>query len=123
MGNGFKPYYKWITFNTQWQIIQSLYSQSFKPYYKWITFNTNWLIKLFIYIIRVVLNLIINGLPSIQLVDDLIVISAYRFKPYYKWITFNTETGKTIKMARYAVLNLIINGLPSIQNFPLMIGI
>ena len=37
----------------------------------------------------VVLNLIINGLPS------------------------KHETGKTLKVARYVVLNLIINGLPS----------
>ena len=61
-----------------------------------------------------VLNLIINGLPSIQyrkkgiakaLVDS--------FKPYYKWITFNTsstfDAGNNV-----VVLNLIINGLPSI---------
>ena len=37
----FKPYYKWITFNT----INEEYEfeakfDSFKPYYKWITFNT-----------------------------------------------------------------------------------
>ena len=37
----FKPYYKWITFNTEFlhSLIQ-LY-HSFKPYYKWITFNTS----------------------------------------------------------------------------------
>ena len=63
---GFKPYYKWITFNTieLGDLIRS-YDLRFKPYYKWITFNTkskcycNW--KRF------------NS-----------------FKPYYKWITFNT---------------------------------
>ena len=38
---GFKPYYKWNTFNTSelnnsWQIGKG----SFKPYYKWNTFNT-----------------------------------------------------------------------------------
>ena len=38
---GFKPYYKWITFNTPgagqtW----AQDPQRFKPYYKWITFNT-----------------------------------------------------------------------------------
>ena len=64
---------------------------SFKPYYKWITFNT--------YINTAkdkqnkgVLNLIINGLPSIQEVDNI---------------------AKFIKSE--VVLNLIINGLPSIQ--------
>ena len=36
----FKPYYKWITFNTLSQKIIKLESFSFKPYYKWITFNT-----------------------------------------------------------------------------------
>ena len=37
----FKPYYKWITFNTYLylhQMSNKLYR--FKPYYKWITFNT-----------------------------------------------------------------------------------
>ena len=42
---GFKPYYKWITFNTK--LIFSFSSKfnfiSFKPYYKWITFNTIYL--------------------------------------------------------------------------------
>ena len=38
--------------------------QSFKPYYKWITFNTENLQNWPKYII-LVLNLIINGLPSI----------------------------------------------------------
>ena len=38
----------------------------------------------------VVLNLIINGLPSI-LKDGLEAIISFAscFKPYYKWITFN----------------------------------
>mgnify|MGYP001679547039 CR=1 FL=1 len=36
---------------------------SFKPYYKWITFNTYLLFGLLE--IKKVLNLIINGLPSI----------------------------------------------------------
>ena len=38
----------------------------FKPYYKWITFNTMSLIEGTCEGIRGVLNLIINGLPSIQ---------------------------------------------------------
>ena len=37
----FKPYYKWITFNTSEEFITDfMYDKSFKPYYKWITFNT-----------------------------------------------------------------------------------
>ena len=38
----FKPYYKWITFNTVTEIyyeFRNIYC--FKPYYKWITFNTH----------------------------------------------------------------------------------
>ena len=38
---GFKPYYKWNTFNTIVEdIIETGYDSSFKPYYKWNTFNT-----------------------------------------------------------------------------------
>ena len=36
----FKPYYKWITFNTMILKILDVLLTSFKPYYKWITFNT-----------------------------------------------------------------------------------
>ena len=36
----FKPYYKWITFNTLRRYCMILAFISFKPYYKWITFNT-----------------------------------------------------------------------------------
>ena len=60
----------------------------FKPYYKWITFNTA---KVeFKDDPMMVLNLIINGLPSIQLDLDAESVLFLRFKPYYKWITFNT---------------------------------
>ena len=38
--NGFKPYYKWITFNTDGSGAMSDTVWCFKPYYKWITFNT-----------------------------------------------------------------------------------
>ena len=62
---------------------------SFKPYYKWITFNmVNWYFES--WKIGKVLNLIINGLPSILLTEK------------------NMHKKKTL------VLNLIINGLPSI---------
>ena len=37
---GFKPYYKWITFNTEYPLYFSNALIRFKPYYKWITFNT-----------------------------------------------------------------------------------
>ena len=37
----FKPYYKWMTFNTQEMLmLYLLHFLSFKPYYKWMTFNT-----------------------------------------------------------------------------------
>ena len=39
-----------------------------------------------------VLNLIINGLPSIPYCDSKILeVDPFSFKPYYKWITFNTK--------------------------------
>ena len=40
--SSFKPYYKWITFNTAIlpSITVHLSILRFKPYYKWITFNT-----------------------------------------------------------------------------------
>ena len=37
-----------------------------------------------------VLNLVINGLPSILLIDHTARPKLKRFKPCYKWITFNT---------------------------------
>ena len=37
-----------------------------------------------------VLNLIINGLPSILPNPNILIPSLISFKPYYKWITFNT---------------------------------
>ena len=38
-----------------------------------------------------VLNLIINGLPSILKGNVYVKEKLSRFKPYYKWITFNTK--------------------------------
>ena len=63
----FKPYYKWITFNTREEISLSgtATAISFKPYYKWITFNTAMSASSFPSSVPEVLNLIINGLPSI----------------------------------------------------------
>ena len=62
----FKPYYKWITFNTvelSKEMARRIF-RGFKPYYKWITFNTMYVAEE-------------NG-------------GLAGFKPYYKWITFNT---------------------------------
>ena len=90
-----------------------LISGSFKPYYKWNTFNTfsfeneyteeEKVLNLIINGIpsipgglgcfpfdNGVLNLIINGIPSIQNANIRIYKQKYRFKPYYKWNTFNT---------------------------------
>ena len=41
MDLSFKPYYKWITFNTENKCKEyEEFGYGFKPYYKWITFNT-----------------------------------------------------------------------------------
>ena len=63
----FKPYYKWNTFNTLAIKYRTTFAQSlcFKPYYKWNTFNTDYDVKGEIDP-NIVLNLIINGIPSIQ---------------------------------------------------------
>ena len=63
-----------------------------------------------------VLNLIINGLPSIlNKKGKRLHYTELSFKPYYKWITFNTGGSKHgIAQITPIVLNLIINGLPSI---------
>ena len=42
------------------------------------------------YFVLKVLNLIINGLPSILNKNIVGNLTDTRFKPYYKWITFNT---------------------------------
>ena len=63
------------------------YDRSFKPYYKWITFNIDVLNHHDIH--SEVLNLIINGLPSISCLYILYSQKMWSFKPYYKWITFN----------------------------------
>ena len=40
ISKSFKPYYKWITFNTPSEVFFIKPFLGFKPYYKWITFNT-----------------------------------------------------------------------------------
>ena len=68
---------------------------------------------------EVVLNLIINGIPSILdggNTNEKIIIRS--FKPYYKWNTFNTvEFVKSKEDILQEVLNLIINGIPSILSW------
>ena len=63
-----------------------------------------------------VLNLVINGLPSILNACRKNNITLYRFKPCYKWITFNTLKSESGRVHfSDVVLNLVINGLPSIH--------
>ena len=62
----------------------------FKPCYKWNTFNTQKTKKELNSCIFV-LNLVINGIPSI-LMDKLAKPGGeVSFKPCYKWNTFNTS--------------------------------
>ena len=70
---------------------QGVNSDSFKPCYKWMTFNTWIWCKGFKYGYGV-LNLVINGWPSILIVGFL--------SPFVS----------------FEVLNLVINGWPSIPN-------
>ena len=92
IGWGFKPYYKWITFNTsaKYKFEFAHPNLCFKPYYKWITFNT------------------------VCIRDKKEIEEKVSFKPYYKWITFNTINDVELEDGLQKVLNLIINGLPSI---------
>ena len=63
----------------------------------------------------VVLNLVINGIPSILSKAQVDMFKSECFKPCYKWNTFNTKIALfgTFIMG---VLNLVINGIPSILN-------
>ena len=90
----FKPCYKWITFNTIRGVNSCIIFsfKSFKPCYKWITFNTDVIKNEIAKTKDKVLNLVINGLPSILLINSASVIPNL-------------------------VLNLVINGLPSIRYF------
>ena len=97
MQTGFKPYYKWITFNTLVHLVLQYLLLRFKPYYKWITFNTFFNYLVICFLLSYVLNLIINGLPSIRsLASCLEKRDIEGFKPYYKWITFNTNKREEI---------------------------
>ena len=74
--------------------IETLLGMGFKPCYKWITFNTLEKIVEVLQETKEVLNLVINGLPSI-LYSSFVEATKRNpssFKPCYKWITFNTIT-------------------------------
>ena len=64
----------------------------FKPCSNWNTFNTLSDKKIDLLIKIKVLNLVINGIPSIQNLyihcGQMIILG---FKPCYKWTAFNTE--------------------------------
>ena len=62
----------------------------------------------------VVLNLVINGIPSILDKKKGIQLYLFSFKPCYKWNTFNTFNGFDQGIRGMKVLNLVINGIPSI---------
>ena len=61
---------------------------SFKPCYKWNTFNT--VMTKTKRKTTEVLNLVINGIPSIQSKGTPVALDTISFKPCYKWNTFNT---------------------------------
>ena len=68
-----------------------------------------------------VLNLIINGIPSIHYISQWAYDQCSGFKPYYKWNTFNTNVNKVTSNCSLEVLNLIINGIPSIPMHGFMV--
>ena len=67
-----------------------LTDDGFKPCYKWNTFNTLMVKINYLFISLQVLNLVISGIPSILIVWYRIYIASLCFKPCYKWNTFNT---------------------------------
>ena len=88
----FKPCYKWNTFNTEDAANSNVLIASFKPCYKWNTFNTLGLEDIPRLLCSCVLNLVINGIPSILTVEnETVKIASLSFKPCYKWNTFNTR--------------------------------
>ena len=62
-----------------------------------------------------VLNLVINGIPSILRDTINPLLTSGCFKPCYKWNTFNTRVVIRSKGFGSEVLNLVINGIPSIH--------
>ena len=86
--------------------------ESFKPYYNWNTFNTEENINDIL--LAKVLNLIITGIPSIQVV--VLVKGLVNLKVLNLIITGIPSIPKRRLGGRYYVnvLNLIITGIPSI---------
>ena len=94
--------------------VTEIAKECFKPCYKWNTFNTSIGLCVLSNCPTVVLNLVINGIPSIHRTVHSIIQKSYCFKPCYKWNTFNTLNAGYIDKGEYVVLNLVINGIPSI---------
>ena len=94
-----------MTFNTNGYSLQPLNTElCFKPCYKWMTFNT-----LHCYVMRplfvaIVLNLVINGWPSILNFKNRYSYHQECFKPCYKWMTFNTK----IKGCNLEIFNKVL---------------
>ena len=63
---------------------------SFKPCYKWNAFNTEDY-RTLLQMDGIVLNLVINGMPSIPAEGYTLSSVNYSFKPCYKWNAFNTR--------------------------------
>ena len=116
---GFKPCYKWNTFNTVVVVENNVnkVTSGFKPCYKWNTFNTKKITSNCSLELAKVLNLVISGIPSIltnPMSED--------------WKDFSVLNlvisgipsilGLTIDFATLAlpVLNLVISGIPSIPS-------
>ena len=71
-----------------------------------------------------VLNLVINGWPSILRGSLDYADFQESFKPCYKWMTFNTPYLSSVAIGHsLKVLNLVINGWPSIQDLCLWVAI
>ena len=87
----------------------------FKPCYKWNTFNTRYRSGLLWW--SSVLNLVISGIPSIQLSFNIVIFWYTGFKPCYKWNTFNTDEEIRQATVKVLVLNLVISGIPSILKY------
>ena len=90
--------------------------KSFKPYYKWNTFNTNSYAYRTVCDWYEVLNLIINGIPSIlkyshKLIENCIFV----LNLIINGIPSIQLNNRVWRIGGILVLNLIINGIPSIH--------
>ena len=110
---------EYLQYNNRMEIWLNSKDGCFKPYYKWNTFNTTFRCAPR-QVGKTVLNLIINGIPSIlakELIKffdsvgvlNLIINGIPSIQKMAKLYIFNTTI----------VLNLIINGIPSIRRYRL----